>query len=59
MLAGPVEAPAAALGETEPGRVAAPAGAELQALRAEVAQLRGLVEHLYAELGVARRPADD
>lgn len=59
LLAGPVDAPAAVPGDAESGRAAVPAAAELQALRAEVAELRGLVEHLYAELGVARKPADD
>lgn len=58
LLAGPVEAPAVP-GDAGPDRVAVTAAAELQALRAEVDELRGLVEHLYAELGVARKPADD
>lgn len=54
LLAGQVEA--AAAGE-DAAPAAAPATGELAALRAEVAQLRVLVEHLYAELGVARPPA--
>lgn len=34
-------------------------GGDLASLRAEVAELRRLVDHLYAELGVAEPPADD
>lgn len=60
LLCGPVQAPA---GGTEAvildegmtiGEIAA-LKANLAQVRAEVVQLRQLVEHLYAELGVARR----
>lgn len=53
LLAGPVEAATVAHAEPAP----APPAGELAALRAEVAELRALVEHLYAELGVTKADA--
>ena len=53
LLGGPVEA--APVGHTEPASPTAPN--ELTALRAEVTELRALVEHLYSELGVKKADA--
>lgn len=54
LLCGPVEA---AL-EPERGQTPAPSrGGELEALRAEVTELRRLVDHLYRELGVTEPDA--
>nr|WP_297357969.1 YceH family protein [uncultured Caldimonas sp.] len=53
LLGGPVEA--ASVAHAEPA--SPPTPNELTALRAEVAELRALVEHLYSELGVKKADA--
>jgi len=52
LLGGPVDVAKAT--SPEPAAAAPTAPGELAALRAEVAELRSLVEHLYAELGVKK-----
>ena len=51
LLCGPVDAASFA---AAPAAAAEPPPGELAALREEVARLRGLVEHLYGQLGVER-----
>ena len=59
LLAGPVDPAMLASAATDdspaPRTAASAPAAELQALRAEVAELRAMVEHLYSELGVSRK----
>ena len=56
LLGGPVDM-ASASAAPEPAPASPAGGGELAALRAEVAELRALVEHLYAELGVKKADA--